>query len=297
MIWLGAKRGYLTDWFTQRWVELTGTRVDLGLARWLEAPVGKPAGIGRDFFDVLARESNLKVRRAGPGEGLVDDFSRLSGPGFDPARVHAQVITFYEQTAGYELDAWAEWSAAFRPFGSLLAVLFSRRLQQLNVPLSALDTSRGMTSEVIKLQHPETGEVRYTAWVRTLVSRGDVVYAGNYSVCSIPGYDGPCVKVAFPLPNGNAIVIMRPQAHEDGSLSITSSGERLGDPGFYLTVHGERGAVWVRYVRTMRERIHVYAGENGEVRADHLLTLWGSTFLRIHYRLRLRKVERHLSQT
>jgi hypothetical protein len=43
--------------------------------------------------------------------------------------------------------------------------------------------------------------------------------------------------------------------------------------------------VWARYVRSMRETITVYA-DGGAVRADHVLTLWGLTFLRLHYRLR-----------
>jgi hypothetical protein len=154
-----------------------------------------------------------------------------------------------------------------------------------------------MTSEVIQLRQPESGKVRYTAWVRTSRLTGDVVYAGSYSLCSIPGHDGPCVKVAFPLPNGNAIVIMRPTAHEDGSFSITSSGRGLGDPGFYFTVHGKSGRVWARYVRAMRERIHVYTAEDEGVRADHVLTLWGVTFLRIHYRLRPRQTAYLLAAT
>ena len=38
----------------------------------------------------------------------------------------------------------------------------------------------------------------------------------------------------------------------------------------------------------MRGSIRVYAadGAEGTVRADHVLTLWGVTFLRLHYRLR-----------
>jgi hypothetical protein len=38
----------------------------------------------------------------------------------------------------------------------------------------------------------------------------------------------------------------------------------------------------------MQERIRVYADEYGAVRADHVLKLWGATFLRLHYRLRTR---------
>jgi hypothetical protein len=71
-----------------------------------------------------------------------------------------------------------------------------------------------------------------TAWVRELHGTGNVLYAGSYSICSIPGHPNPCVKVVFPLPNGNAIVLMKPEVHADGSLSVKSVGAKFADPGF-----------------------------------------------------------------
>jgi hypothetical protein len=124
----------------------------------------------------------------------------------------------------------------------------------------------------------------FTAWLRHLLGSGDVLYAGAYSTCRVPNYKGECVKVVFPLPNGNAMVIMRPVAHEDGSFSVISHGERFGDPGFYFTVHST-GGVRARYLKSLRESIRVYAAEPGTVRGDHVLSLWGLTFLRLHYRL------------
>ena len=266
-------------------MQVTGRRVDLVRDPWLDGPVGEPGGIGADFFDRLADAEHLQVRRSDRGAGLMPDFGLLAGPAFDPGPVDRRVAEFYERTAAFELDAWAEWYGLFRPFGRLLALLFSRRLQQLNIPLTGLDTSRGMTSEIIQLVDPTTGDVRLTAWVRRLLGSGNVLYAGSYSLCRVPGFDGPCVRVVFPLPNGNAMVIMRPLAHDDGSFSIVSAGERFGEPGFYFTVHG-RARVWARYLRALRESIRVYAAGDGGIRADHVLMLWGATFLRLHYRLR-----------
>ena len=113
-----------------------------------------------------------------------------------------------------------------------------------------------------------------------------MLYAGTYSVCQIPGNDGPCLKIVFPLPNGNAIVLMKPECAGEGSLALVSRGEGFGEPGFYFVVHGTGGFAWARYVRALRETIHVYAGAYGEAGADHVLSLWGVTFLRLHYRLR-----------
>jgi len=152
------------------------------------------------------------------------------------------------------------------------------------VDARALDVRLGTTSDVIQLVDSASGEVRYTGWLRTLRATGNVLYAGSYSVATVPGLERPCVKVVFPLPNGNAQVFLRPDAVEDGSLTVTSSGRTFGDPGFYFTVH-RRGRVWARYVRTMRETIRVFS-DGADVRADHVMWLWGATFLRLHYRLR-----------
>lgn len=286
MMWLGSQRGYLTDWITQRWVCVTGRRVDLGSESWLSGPIAPTTGIGPDYFASLASRQSLRLAPPDRASGVLLDFSSLRGATFDPFRVNPSVVQFYERTAAYELDAWAEWCGLFRPFGWLLAVLFSRRLQQLNVPLSGLDTSRGMSSEVLQFTDPATGAVRHTAWYRRLPGTGNILYAGFYSVCTLPGRADPCVKVVFPLPNGNAVVIMRTESRSDGSFAVVSAGGGFGEPGFYFTVHDARGYVWARYVRALRESIHVYPAESGLLRADHVLTYFGATFLRLHYRMR-----------
>jgi hypothetical protein len=156
----------------------------------------------------------------------------------------------------------------------------------LNVPLSPLDSSHGISSKVLQWRDLRTGTIAQTAWVRQLHATGNILYAGSYSVCPIPGHQLPCVKVVFPLPNGNAVVVMRPETHGDGSFSVTSAGEKFGDPGFYFVVHGREGTAWARYVRGMKESIHVYPAEADAVRADHVLWLCGLRFLRLHYRTR-----------
>ena len=52
MLWLGQKRGYLSDWLTQRWVQLTGRRVSLADVPWLAGPVGGTREIGIEFFSL-----------------------------------------------------------------------------------------------------------------------------------------------------------------------------------------------------------------------------------------------------
>ncbi|HEX6852243.1 MAG TPA: hypothetical protein VF139_12650 [Candidatus Polarisedimenticolaceae bacterium] len=279
----GEARGDLVDRVTQRWVRWTGRRVRLEDHPWLDGPVGKPEGIGSSFFDAYVAERGLRALRGEPG-GLLADLQALRSASFDPARVDPAVVEFYTRTSDYALDTWSEWTGVFRPFGWMLARIFSRRLQQLNVPLSNLDTSRGMTSEVIVVAEPHGGRRLFAAWVRTLVRTGDVIYAGAYSTCVVPEGSTPCVRVVFPLPNGNGIVLMRAVVEDDGSLRLISAGNGFGSPGFYFTVRDRNGAIRSRYVRALRETIHVYPS-GSDVRADHVLKLWGMTFLRLHYRL------------
>jgi hypothetical protein len=287
MLWLGEKRGFLVDWGTQRWVQFTGKCINLDEAPWLAGPIGATHRIGSDSLEALARRERLSIRRATRTEplGILPYFEQLQATNFDTQVIDPKVRAFYERTSVYELDAWSEWSGFFRPWARLLAIIFGRRLQQFNVPLSALDTSRGITSKVFQVIEPSTGDVRYTAWVRELVGTGNTLYAATYGLCRVPGYDGMCVRVVFPLPNGNAIVIMRPSVGEGGSFSVISSGKRFGDPGFYFTLQAGPNTVWARYVRQLRERINVYATSNG-LRADHTLSIGGATFLRLHYRMR-----------
>lgn len=72
-------------------------------------------------------------------------------------------------------------------FGSLVADLFSRRLEQLNVPLRSIETSRGMTSRVFNVV--EQGDRAISvAWIKTLRESGRVVYCGTYATCEVLGF-------------------------------------------------------------------------------------------------------------
>jgi hypothetical protein len=280
MVWLGARRGYLLDALTQVWVCGTGKRFDLVEYPWLDGPVGDAERIGKDFFERLADRQGAHIRE---GSGLLTDISDLFADPESRLRLSSNVVDFYERTARYGIDARSAWTGGFRPCGRLLAAMFSRRLEQLNVPLHGFETSQGMTSQILDIID-RNGRTIDVAWVRTLKGTGRVVYCGTYSVCIVPGFRGACLKVCFPLPNGSATVILWPRVEKDGSLTLTSSGERFGDPGFYFIVHRD-GVLFARYVRAMRERIRVYVGGDGEVRANHALRLFGKTFLQLHYRL------------
>ena len=280
--WLGKKRGYLTDWITQRWVQLTGIKVNLTKESWLLGPLGDTKKIGEEFFKQLAEETNLKVVINAGNSGLLKSLNVLKND--SPVDINQKVIDFYEHTINYGFDVWSQWTAFFKPFGMLLAFIFSRRLQQLNVPLSSLDTSHGVTSDIIQLKN-ENGEAVHTVWLRKKNESKDVIYAGCYAFCRPPNVDYNCIKVVFPLPNGNATVIMTPVIGEDGSLTLLSRGNKYGDPGFYFIIKKSESVYYVKFLKTMRETIHVYEDENKILRTDHTLTIWKRTFLKLHYKI------------
>jgi hypothetical protein len=281
MVWLGERRGHLVDWVTQRGVQLTGERIALADAPWLIGPTGSVRGIGADFFERWGEAQGLRVLPSAIDAGLVAGLADLAGPSFDPRAVDAAIDDFYGHTAAYDLRVESRWSGPFRSVGWLIARLFARRLAQLNMPLSSRDLRGGFDSRIVRLGDAG-GQVRHTAWVRTAVETRQPAFVGEYGTTTVPGHVGPCIKVVFPLPNGNAIIVLRPRAEAAGGFSLVSDGRRFGDPGFYFTVAAEPGQVWVRYVRAMKERLCLRV-HDGRIAASHHFVVFGLPFLELRY--------------
>jgi hypothetical protein len=267
----------------RQWVRLTGTHIAKRDAPWLDCPMGPRGRIGADFYTHLAEREHLQLRRAADA-GLLPDFAALQGRHFDPAQVRPEIRDFYEHTACYGLEAWSEAAASTRLFLWALTKFVSRRMDQLNFPVSSLELAGGMTSDILPLIDA-AGKRVYTGWLRRLASDGRVIYTGLYSVGQPPGYPGPCVKVSFPLPLGSATVFLRPEAQADGSLRLSSSGPQFGGPGFYRMVEVAADQWRVRYLRTLREFFHVYVDQQGALRTEHVVRFLGFTPLRLLYRL------------
>ncbi len=244
-MYINSRIGYLQDWITQLWVKATGRRIDPVKDAWLLGPVGGTETIGIQYLVRLAESEGLEVVKNKRDSGLIDNFNDLRLSKEERHRLHPRIIELYEKTSNFDFDVWSEWCGFFRPFGWLLSRIFSRRLQQLNLPISAIDSSKGIQSNIIKLVEKPSGQARWTAWYRILKSTHDVLYSGIYTTCEIPNQLSKFMKVIFPLPNGNATVVMRAEVPADGSLTLHSDGKMFGDCGFYfkLTDHGESTGV------------------------------------------------------
>lgn len=97
--------------------------------------------------------------------------------------------------------------------------------------------------------------------------------------------DGPAVRVSFPLPDGQLVVLMRPENAPGDALRLVSGHGGWGGHGAYLVVHPaghDRG--WARRI-PVHERFHVHIDDGGVLRTDHDLRLWSAPVLRLHYRL------------
>jgi hypothetical protein len=249
---------------------------------WLRGPLGGETIGERPYEETAAAEGLTLVRHARKG-GLIPSFETLARPDFDPARVHPKIRDFYERTHAFRLDTWATTYFPARLALWAMVTTISRRVDQLNFPLDGLDTAHGMTSEVALLCEPD-GTIRYTGWFRKLVRTGRAIYTGFYMTTKPPLVDGPCVKVVFPMPNGNATVILKPTHEADGGLRLESVGRGFGDAGFYR-VQRSGTSVRVWHIATLHERFQLYVDPEGLVRCEHDVRFLGLPVLTLHYRI------------
>src|SRR6202047_4210642 len=282
----GAAHGFISfclEGGIHLWVRLTGRLVRKSEAPWLATPLGGRERIGTGIYERVAQAEGLEVCTP-PYAGLLENFNLLRGPNFNPDAVHPDIRDFYEHAAEYQLDVWSEVSLIGRFFLWLLVEFISRRMDQLNFPISSLEVAKGMTSEVVQLVEPASGRIVNTGWLRRLKSSGRVIYAGLYSTTQMPDEAGAWVKVTFPC-RGSANVYVNPVAHPDGSFGLESSGSAFGRSGFYRMIDGGPDHYIVRHVRSLRELFHVYVDAEGVLRTDHFVFFLGLTIIRLHYKM------------
>lgn len=275
----------IQDKITQIWVKTTGKRINPVDFEWVIGPIGSTDIIKDKFIFELAEKENLEIEKNLPNSGLLERMEQIGITNQNENRLNNKVADFYENTSNYDFEVWSEWKGVFKPFGKLLYLIFSKRLQQLNLPLNSMVTAKGLKSEIIKLNDKETGETKWTIWYRIIKSTNDVIYSGIYTTCNNPNYEKSLLKVVFPLPNGNASVIMTEKVEKDGSLVLSSDGKKFGDNGFYFTLTDSNGKYWARFVKSMHEWIRVYEDDDQVLRADHNLNFYGLRFLNLHYRM------------
>lgn len=274
--------GILLKWLINLWVSISGKKCSFDQYPWLDGPMGEELLIGDEFYANYAAKSNYEIENDRNG-GLVENFMNAI-PDSDPNKnkLLSEISDFYEHTAAYKLEVWSQWYAPYDWFARVLIKSLSQKMNQLNIPLDPLETCRGMSNQVIHLRNKVSGKLEYTCWLRKSILTGKVVYSGFYSSILINAK--PFIKVVFPLPNGNATVLLRVEVQADGSVKLISDGKGIGDAGYYRVQGFDAHSVKVKYV-PLKEIIHVFRDEFGVLRTDHIFKFLRSKMLHLHYKI------------
>jgi hypothetical protein len=273
------------DWFTQQWAILWGRKFNPEEYPWLIGPFGELDGIGEEFIQQLATKENLEIIRNRPSKGLLSSILSLNLKNDEMSTLSPNVINFYEKTSNYNLELDIKWNPIFKFFGFLVNRLFSQRINQLNIPLNNNHHEK-LSSEIIELLDKNTDEVKYTLWLRKFVKTGQVIYSGIYGTCQLPN-NQTCIKAVFPLPKGNATVIMKPSVGKNNELILDSSGKKFGDAGFYFLLNDSKNNFWAQFIATFKDKL-VIREENNHLIATQTLRLWKLKVSEFNYNISLK---------
>jgi hypothetical protein len=271
----------IQDWITQQWVILCGQKIDKAEQKWLLGPFGELDGIGLKFIKQLAEKEKLEIDNEKSGKGLIQSIHQLNFSEKEINQLRRNVIDFYQNTSDYELKLKVKWNPFFKVFGLLLKFIFTKRIEQLNIPIRSTENAESLSSEIIHLKDQKTNEVKRIIWLRTFLSSNQVVYSGVYETCIIPS-GKTCIKAIFPLPNGNATVILIPEVGNNGELILESAGHRFGDSGFYFLLKDTDGQLWTKYIKSFKDKL-IVRSENENLTASQTLTLWNFKVLAFEY--------------
>ncbi len=269
------------DWFTQQWVILWGRKINPSDYPWLVGPFGELNGIEEDFIYQLAKKEELKIIRNMDSKGLLHSISTLDLAEDDLNRLSKNIIDFYEKTTDFKLGFSVKWNPFFKILGYIVNRLFSRRINQLNIPTGNIKENENLTSEIIELSSQKNGEIKYRIWLRKFESTGKIIYSGIYSICNLPN-GTTCIKAVFPLPKGNATVILKPAVGINDELILDSSGKKFGDAGFYFLLNDAKGNYWSQYIKSFTDKL-IVSEEQGNLIAIQTLKLWNLTVANFKY--------------
>lgn len=270
------------DWFTQQWVIFTGRKFNQTIEKWLIGPFGELNGIGEKFISQLAENEKLSIHRDLKDKGLLTSIKQLNLRDDEIKNLSQKVIDFYEKTSNYELEFQVKWNLYFKPFGFIVNRLFSKRIDQLNIPLQNTKQKK-LISEIIQLIDQETNDIKYTVWLRKVEHTGEVVYSGIYGTCKLPS-NQTCIKAVFPLPKGNATVIMKPSVGKDNELILDSSGKKFGNAGFYFLLNDSKNNHWAKFVSSFTDKLIIQEKEDYLI-ATQTLKLWNLKVSEFNYKI------------
>ncbi|SDZ23343.1 YndJ family protein [Thermoactinomyces sp. DSM 45892] len=251
----------------------------LGLVGWMshtpesrftgwDFPMSRIRG-GRKIGDEICQQI-VDLNETAP-KGLVDDV-RLFTPNVDVSLLSPTILDFYQHTERYRLMARIHWSYWFTPF-AFFYHLFSRRFQQLNLPISRKPVE--MLGSISPISEELDGREKPRAWLRKVGE--EVIFVALYSYHQSQGRT--YMNISLPLP-GSAMIGILEWKQMGRDLQITS--EALipsSDSGIYLTCK------MFTWKLPLRERFWIREIKPGKMEARHKMWIFGVPFLRVRYEI------------
>ena len=261
----------LVDATTRLWVRRTGDRL-LASQAWLRSPIGPPSGELGNW-----RQDYPRNRPPQNSAGLISDFEALISPTFAVDAVDCAIQNFYTSTSNWTMRLNAEWSWwAIAPWWALRRI-FSDRLGQLSIPITAHEDP--IDSSVSISDDPDSAQP-VAIWTRR-AAKQRVMFSGLYRTRRCDAENSAALQVTFPLPEGNLNVFLRPTALSGGGLLLESGRQICQYPATSFTV--KQGSDY--YVRSLPidESFRLEAESDRVVRCTHTLRIWSIRVFTLQY--------------
>lgn len=260
---------------------------------WVTRFEDRDGTVGERFFEELAREQNMGLRRAPPGSGIVDAADQeWAADSFRPSELKPIVREVYERTTALEFVAKRiDWTriGKIRRFLFLKASLATQ--QQLQIPKDSRELPQVMKSEVGLLDKDRDGLTDHRVWLRYFERSGKLYYVAAVSTHKTKGPDGEqsYLDVILPLWRRNLAAVFQPRNLDGGGLTLRTHEPGSYDSGLYLVIPGRRRYFMMPFFG-IREEIRLEPGkdEQGEfVEGTH--TNWWRNSLTFTFRYTLRR--------
>ncbi len=269
------------DRVTQTWVRYFGRKVTFENDPWIFGPTDNRMYRNISLEKMPADASGYEIS---PSEGIIDSIADFGLDSSELQRIHPVILDFYTRTSAFNMDMCFHWHNLFRPVAFVMKLLFSKRLQQLNIPVISSDELLKTHSFIMRINDRER-DMSHNLWVRKFINAREVIFSGVYSVASTIKKQH-MIKVQFPLPNGNATVFLEKKVMEDGNLELSSKGRLFGDSGFYFFLKGKDG-YYAKYIKSMHEKlILTVQDDTSTIKGTHEFFFYKARFLTIDYTLR-----------
>ncbi|WP_433957923.1 YndJ family protein [Cytobacillus horneckiae] len=204
-------------------------------------------------------------------KGLVDRISQ-----YEPevtASLPKAIADFYEHTLNYRLFAEVKWKLWFKPFAAIYR-MFSKRMQQINLPLSAQRVE--MNGDLISIAELRDGRPSPRAWIRKIDD--DIAFVAIYSWhCK---NNRTFMNIALPLPFSTMTGIL--EVKQVGSeLELTSKpSSSESDAGIYLSWKSSH-----HFRLPLEELFQIRETGKGTLKATHQMWIFSLPFLTIEYEI------------